>query len=319
MPITGTFLTTATIGMREELSDAIYNISPEDTPFISNIKKGKVSNTLYEWQTDELAAADTGNAVAEGDDVTTFDAVVPTVRLQNYAQISDKTIIISDTQEVVNKAGRNSEIAYQIAKRGKELRRDMESICLANQAAVAGATRTTGSMLAFIKTNTDKQGSTTVGVDPVYTSLPNDVRTDGTARAFTEDMLKDVIQKCWTQGANPKMVMVGPFNKQAASAFAGIAAQRYQAPTSGQSRIVAAADVYQSDFGELSIVPNRFQRDRDAYVLDPEYAEICHLRPFKQRPLAKTGDAEKRQLVVEWGLKVHQEKAHGLVADLTTA
>jgi hypothetical protein len=320
MPIGNTFLTTATIGMREELSDVIYNISPEETPFISNIsKKGKVSNTLYEWQTDELANVDTGNAVAEGDDVTSFDAVVPTVRLQNYCQISDKTVIISDTQEVVNKAGRNSEIAYQIAKKGKELRRDMEAICLARQVAAGGGTRTTGSMLAFIKTNTNKATTGTSGVDPVYTTLPNNNRTDGTQRAFIESMLKDVIQKCWAQGASPKMLMVGPFNKQAVSAFTGIAQQRYQAPSTGQTRIVAAADVYQSDFGELSVVPNRFQRDRDAFVLDPEYAEIVHLRPFKQRPLAKTGDAEKRQLIVEWGLKVHQEKAHGLVADLTTA
>ena len=316
MPITNTFKTTDAVGIREDLSDAIYNISPEETPFISNIKRGKVSNTLYEWQTDELAAVDTGNAAAEGGDVTSFDAIAPTVRLQNYAQISTKEIIISDTQEVVNKAGRNSEIAYQIAKKGKELRRDMEAICLANQAANGVGTRTTGSMLAFIKSNTNMGGT---GADPDYATLPDDTRTDGTQRAFTETLLKDVIQKCWVAGANPKMVMVGPFNKQALSGFVGIAEQRYQAPSSGQTRIVAAADVYQSDFGELSIVPNRFQRDRDAFVLDPEYAELVHLRPFKQRPLAKTGDAEKRQLVVEWGLKVHQEKAHGLVADLTTS
>lgn len=314
-----TFTTPDAVGIREDLSDVIYNISPEDTPFFSNAKRGKCSNTLYEWQVDELAATDTSNAAPEGDDETSFDAVDPTVRLQNYVQISKKNLIISETQETVTKAGRRSEIAYQLAKRSKELKRDMEAIALANQAANGTGTRTTGSVLAFIKTNTNKSTGSTSGVDPDYTSLPDDTRTDGTARAFTEDMLKDVIQQCWQEGANPTMLMVGPFNKQAVSAFTGIAAQRYQAPSSGQSRIVAAADIYQSDFGEVSVVPNRFQRDRDAFVLDPEFMEVVYLRPFKQKELATTGDAQKRLLNVEWGIKVHNEKAHGLIADLTTS
>jgi len=318
MPVTNTFTTDDAIGIREDLSDIIYDISPTDTPFMSNVKRGKVSNTLFEWQVDELAAVDLTNAVAEGADNTTFDEIDPTVRLQNYVQISKKDLIISNTQEVVTKAGRRSEIAYQLAKRGKELKRDMESICLANQAADATTVRNTGSLLAFLKTNTNKASTGTSGVDPDYTSLPDDTRTDGTQRDFTEAMLKDVVQQCWSEGASPKMVMVGPVNKQNLSEFTGIAEQRYQAPSSGQTRIVAAADVYQSDFGALSIVPNRFQRDRDAFVLDPEYAEIVYLRPFKQKPLAVTGDAEKRLLNVEWGLKIHNEKAHGLIADLTT-
>ena len=312
-----TFTTPDAVGIREDLSDVIYNISPEDTPFFSNAKRGKCSNTLYEWQVDELAATDTSNAAPEGNDETTFDEVSPTVRLQNYVQISKKNLIISETQETVTKAGRRSEIAYQLAKRSKELKRDMEAIALANQAANGTGTRTTGSMLAFLKTNTNFDDTT--GEDPDYTSLPDDTRTDSTQRAFTEDMLKDVIQQCWQEGANPTMLMVGPFNKQAVSAFTGIADQRYQAPSSGQSRIVAAADVYQSDFGEVSVVPNRFQRDRDAFVLDPEYMEVVYLRPFKQKELATTGDAQKRLLNVEWGVKVHNEKAHGLIADLTTS
>ena len=312
-----TFTTPDAVGIREDLSDVIYNISPEDTPFFSNAKRGKCSNTLYEWQVDELAATDTSNAAPEGNDETTFDEVSPTVRLQNYVQISKKNLIISETQETVTKAGRRSEIAYQLAKRSKELKRDMEAIALANQAANGTGTRTTGSMLAFLKTNTNFDDTT--GEDPDYTSLPDDTRTDSTQRAFTEDMLKDVIQQCWQEGANPTMLMVGPFNKQAVSAFTGIADQRYQAPSSGQTRIVAAADVYQSDFGEVSVVPNRFQRDRDAFVLDPEYMEVVYLRPFKQKELATTGDAQKRLLNVEWGIKVHNEKAHGLIADLTTS
>lgn len=320
MAIANTFRTVEAKGIREDLADIIYNISPETTPFQSSIGKGKCSNTLFEWQVDELAAVDTANAQTEGFDNDTFAATSPTTRLQNYVQISKKDVIIANSLEAVSKAGRKSEVAYQLAKRGAELKRDVESIALANQAADATAgLRKTGSILAFLKTNTNKSTGTTAGVDPVYTTLPDDTRTDGTQRAIDEDMLKDVIQKCWTEGADPKVLMVGPFNKQSVSAFAGIAAQRYQAPSSGQSRIVGAADVYQSDFGEISVVPNRFMRERDALVLDPEYAEMVYLRSYKQEKLAKTGDAEKRMMVVEWGLKIKQEKAHGIIADLTVS
>lgn len=318
--VTNTFTTGSAKGIREDLANAIYNIAPEDTPFQSNVGRGpKPGNTLFEWQTDDLAAVDTDNAVPEGDDVTSFDQVSPTVRMQNYQQISRKTVVIANTMEAVDTAGRRSEIAYQLAKKGKEMKRDIEAICLANQAAASGATRKTGSLLAFLKTNTDKSSGSTAGVDPDYTTLPDDTRTDGTQRDFTEDQLKNVVQKCWTEGANPSILMVGPVNKQRASTFSGIAGIRYNAEGDAPTTIVGAADVYVSDFGNLSIVPNRFQRERDAFVLDPEYAELRYLRPYRQTPLAKTGDAEKRMLITEWGLAVKQEKAHGLIADLNTS
>ena len=155
------------------------------------------------------------------------------------------------------------------------------------------------------------------GANPDYQTLPDDTRTDGTEREFTEDMLKDVVQQCWSQGANPKILMVGPRNKQKVSTFPGIAEQRYNAQGAKPSTIIGAADIYVSDFGNLSVVPNRFQRERDAHVLDPEHAEVVYLRPYQQTPLAKTGDAEKRMILVEYGLKVTNEKAHGLIADLT--
>lgn len=312
--ITNTFRTVEAKGIREDLADVIYNISPEETPFQSNIGRGSASNTLYEWQTDELDQIDLDNNVTEGSDVTTYDEITPTVRLQNYCQISRKTIVIANTLEAVTKAGRKSEVAYQLAKKGAELKRDMEAIALSNQAASAVAgLRKTGSLLAFLKTNVNKASD---GVNPVYTTIPNDVRTDGTRRDFTEAMLKDVVQKCWTQGANPKILMVGPVNKQVVSTFTGIAEQRYNASGAKPTTIVAAADIYVSDFGNLSVVPNRFMRQGDAFVLDPEYAEMVYLRSFKQEKLAKTGDAEKRMMIVEWGLKVKQEKAHGLITDL---
>jgi len=156
---TNTFLTYSAKGIREDLSNQIYNISPETTPFMNNIGRGTASNTLFQWQTDTLADNTTANAQLQGDDISTYDAVTPTVQLTNYTQISRKTVVISGTVEAVNKAGRKSELAYQLAKRAAELKRDMETIMLANQAATAGNSTTapkTGSLLAFIKTNTDK-------------------------------------------------------------------------------------------------------------------------------------------------------------------
>jgi hypothetical protein len=317
--VTNTFTTYSAKGIREDLSNIITNIAPEETPFQSNIGKESVTNTLYEWQTDTLQAAAT-NAQLEGDDVGSYDPVTATVRMQNYCQISRKTVVLSATEEIVNKAGRKSELAYQLAKKGSELKRDMELIMTNSQVASAGSTsaaRTTGSILAFIKTNTDAQ---TNGTEPSYTTLPNSLRTDGNVRTFTETILKNVIQKVWTSGGTPKILMTGPVNKQRVSGFSGIAATRFNIEGGARpATIVGAADVYVSDFGNVSVVANRFQRERDGLVIDPEYATVAYLRPFQQIELAKTGDAEKRMLVVEYGLKVNAENAHGLAADLVTS
>jgi hypothetical protein len=317
--VANTFTTYSAKGIREDLSNVITNIAPEETPYMSNIGRENVSNSLYEWQTDTLAAA-AANAQLEGDDVGSFDAVVATVRLQNYAQISRKTIILSATEEVVNKAGRRSELAYQIAKRGAEIKRDQEFSMLNGAIAVAGNTttsRTTASLGAFVKTNTDKA---TDGADPSYTTLPNSARTDGTVRTFTETILKNVIQKVWTQGGTPKILMCGPVNKQRVSGFSGIASSRFNIDGGAKpATLVGAVDIYVSDFGNVQVIANRFQRERDAWVIDPDYAKMTVLRPYQQVELAKTGDAEKRMLIVEWGHKVSAENAHGLAADLVTS
>lgn len=313
--VANTFTRYSAVGIREDLSNVIYNISPEETPFISNIGRESVKNTYFEWQTDSLAAASASNAALEGDDVSSFAAVNPTSRIGNYTQISTKNVVISGTLEALDKAGRRSELTYQLAKLGSELKRDMESALLANQSPVAGNTTTarrTAGLPAFIKTNTSfgTGGADTAGIA---------ARTDGTQRAFTEALLKGVIAKVWESGGTPKMLMVGSFNKQAASGFDGIATRYRDVPAGQQAQIVGAADVYVSDFGTVNIVPNRFQRARDAFVVDPQYASMAVLRPIQQMELAKTGDAEKRLMLVEYGLKVNNEAAHGIVADLTTA
>ena len=317
--VTNTFTRYSAVGIREDLSNVIYNISPEETPFISNISRENVKNTYFEWQTDALAAASASNAALEGDDVSSFQAVTPTARVGNYTQISTKNVIISGTLEAVDKAGRRSELTYQLAKMGAELKRDMESALLANQAAVAGNTTTarrTAGLPAWLTSNTDFGSG---GADPTVGSTPTAARTDGTQRAFTETLLKNVVAEVWNSGGTPKMLMVGSFNKQAASAFAGIATKFRDVPAGQQAQIIGAADVYVSDFGTINIVPNRFQRARDAFVVDPEYASLAILRPIQQTELAKTGDAEKRLMLVEYGLKVSNQAAHGIVADLTTS
>jgi hypothetical protein len=317
--VTNTFTTFDAKGIREDLSNIITNIAPEETPYMSNIGRESVSNSLFEWQTDTLAAA-AANKQIEGDDVASFDAVTATVRLQNYAQISRKTIILSATEEVVNKAGRRSELAYQIAKRSAELKRDQEFSMLNGAVAAAGNTSTargTASLGAFVKTNVDMQ---TNGVNPSYTTLPNSARTDGNVRTFTETILKNVIQQVWTSGGTPKILMTGPVNKQRVSGFSGIASSRYNINGGDKpATLIGAVDIYVSDFGQVSVIANRFQRERDAWIIDPEYAKMTVLRPYQQVELAKTGDAEKRMLLVEWGHKVLAENAHGLAADLVTS
>jgi hypothetical protein len=317
--VTNTFTTFDAKGIREDLSNIITNIAPEETVYMSNIGRESISNTLFEFQSDTLASA-AANKQIEGDDVTSFDAVTPTVRLQNYAQISRKTIILSATEEIVNKAGRRSELAYQIAKRSAELKKDQEFTMLNGAVAAAGSTsvaRGTASLQAWVKTNVDKQ---TDGTNPSYTTLPNSARTDGTVRTFTETILKNVIQQVWAAGGSPKILMTGPVNKQRVSGFSGIASSRYNINGGEKpATLIGAIDIYVSDFGQVSVIPNRLQRERDAWVLDPEYAKMVVLRPYQQIELAKTGDSAKSLLLVEWGHKVLAENAHGLAADLITS
>jgi hypothetical protein len=314
--VANTFTSFDAKGIREELSNVINNISPEEVPLQSNIGSKNVSNTYFEWQTDSLAAVDK-TPVIDGDDVTSFDATSATTRVGNYTTILRRTVVVADNLNAQDLAGRNDEFAFQIAKRGRELKRDLEAVLTDNNAKVAGnssTARETAGLGAWIATNDNLAGD---GASP--TGDGSDARTDGTQRDFTEAMLKDAMQKAYTAGGNPSILMVGPFNKTQVSGFAGIAAQRYQAPTNAPTTIIGAADVYLSDFGTLQVVPNRFQRERDAFLLDPEYASVNYLRPIQKVDLAKTGDASKAMLLVEAGLEVGNEAAHGGIFDLTAS
>ena len=306
------------IGAREDLTDVIYDISPTDTPIMSSIGKTKATSVTHEWQTDSLAAATTANALVEGASASE-GTITPTTRLANLTQIVGKTVMVSGTLLASDLAGRKSEMAYQLAKASAEMKRDIETIITANQGQTAGSSgssaRKMGSLLSYIKTNTSKNGTSLTGVDP--TTLGVSTRTDGSTRAFTETILKDVIAKVFASGGTPSALFVSPAQKQVVSAFTGLAAQRYQVPTSGQATILAGADLYQSDFGVLQIVPNRFMRTRDALVLDPEYAALAYLRPFQTNDIAKVGDADKKQILAELTLEVRNEAAHGGAFDLS--
>lgn len=311
-----TVTTYSSVGNREDLSDIIYNVDPTDTPFLSGLERVKSTAVNHEWQTQALAAASASNAVLEGDDATT-DAATPTVRLGNINQISDKVARVTGTQQAIDKAGRDNELDYQKILKGKELKRDMETTLVgSNQAKVTGdatTARKTASVLSWLKTNTDKGGGS--GADPA-TANGAAVRTDGTQRAFTEAQLKAVLQKIWISGGDPDKIMLGGFNKQVMSTFTGRGTPMEDAKA---KKIVATVDVYESDFGTLKVVANRFSRARDALVLQSDMWALATLRNMKTIPLAVTGDSIRHQVITEYALESRNELSSGGVFDLTTA
>ena len=317
----GTYQTYQTIGNREDLTDVIYDISPMDTPVMSTIGRGKASNTLHEWQTDVLAPA-AANRQIEGDDASILTAV-PTVRLQNYCQITSKAISVSGTDRAMNPAGRADELSYQIAKRGKELKRDMEYAITQNQASSAGSAsvaRSSAGMESWLSSNRTSVGTGTAQSTPGFSGGTVASPTDSTvAGTLTETALKLVLQSVYTSGGDPKLIVVGAGTKQKMSTFTGIATQYRENSGVKQATILAAAAVYVSDFGELRIEPDRFSRDRTALILDTEYWAVSYLRPMQQFELAKTGDSDKRQMLCEWALESRNQAASGKVSDINSA
>lgn len=304
--------------IREDIQDALISVSPTDTIFMSTIGTRNVDNTYFEWAEVDLAAADGSNRVIEGEAAPGNDAGTNAVRKGNYTQISDKVVEVSSTANQVNGVGDAQTVAEQVAYKLKELKRDMETMLMANVAASAGASgtaRQTAGLPAFLTTNANRG---TGGADGTTSGsgaagYPDAAATDGTTRAITETLLKSVIADCWDAGAEPSVVMCGSGAKQTISTFTGNATRYKEAE---DSKLNAAIDVYVSDFGELQIVPSRFQRSRDVFVLDPNYASVAYLQTAKQEPLAKTGHSERRLISVEYGLQVSSEKAHGIIADI---
>lgn len=317
-----TFQRTGKVAVREELHDTISNIAPTQTPFISNIGKGSTGQTNPEWLTDTLASADADNAVIDGDDAAN-DTLADAVRLSNYTQLMDKVVGISSTTQAVNSAGNQTKMSYQLLKKSKELKRDMEKRACGNYAAVPLADGTAGKTAgaaAFIRTN----GSGGVGyaaatLSGTTSGYVDAAATNGTLRNFTEDLLKDAIHDAWAEGGEPSMALMSGTLKQTASGFTGIADIRKDAPGASAATIIGAADVYVSDFGNISFVPSRFTTGRDVLVIDPSLWSVLYLQKFKTEPLAKTGHADRKMLSVQWALKCANELGNAKVADAQAA
>ena len=309
-----------TTGIREDLADIIYNISPTETPFMSGVGKNKATNTSHQWQTDSLGAV-AANAKAEGASIS-YGTLSSSTKLTNYTQISSKAVQVSATDDAVNLAGRNTELAYQVAKAAKELKRDMENALLSNTAAAAGTsgspTRTLGGVQTWISTNVDAGtgGSGSGG---------GAARTDGTQRAFTETLLRSTLKTTWDSGGNPNVIMLNGFNKQKLSFFTGGATRFDKAE---DKRLMTSIDVYESDFGSMQVIPNRWirktnataaKRGQDVLLLDTDFWAVSFLRDFKLQNPAQTADADQRFLVVEYTLEAKNEASSGMVTDVTTS
>jgi Family of unknown function (DUF5309) len=324
-----TVQTFAMNNIREDLSDVISLIDPTEVPFYSMCKKGTAKNRTPEWQNDSLAQPDPTNANIEGDDAVNDTNTQP-VRLLNVVQLFDKVVQVSSTAQAVETAGIENPRAYHMMKKGKELKRDMEARFSGNFASVLGAAGTAGLSAgaeAMIKTNVVRGAGGLSGGYNTGTKLFV-AATDGTAVTVTEAMLKSVIAQSWTNGAKPTKVMVNGRVKQVMSGFPGIATQYRENVSAEAATIIAAADVYKSDFGLHTIIPNRFMgygtgrtrnepsANRTALVLTPDSWSLNFLQPLKKTPLAKTGHSDREMLACEVALECSDEKKNGVIADI---
>lgn len=306
-------------GVREDLIDKIFNTSPEQTPVTTAFGKATAAQNYHEWQRDALATANKDNAIIDGDDFNA-DAIVATGRVGNYCQIFAKQPAISRRANIVKKAGRGKEMAYQSAKMMVELKRDMEAMVLSNNPAVAGSNvlaSKSGGLGVQVFTNISHGGA---GATAAHNSgAPTTANTAGTNRTFTEALLKTVVQLAYTNsGEVPRQVVMSPNHKSTFSGFAGIAVNRYQVSKKEQGRIIGGADVYMSDFGELEIVPHYIMAGADTvYLNNPEYADLAFLDGFRTEDMGKTGDSDKKLITADVTLAVRAEKAFAKIANLT--
>lgn len=311
---TNTFSSYDQVGVREDLTDIIHDVSPTDTPFYSSAGKTTASNTYHEWQTDAIRASAV-NAHIEGDD-TVATARTPTVRLGNYSQIFKDAVITTGTDEGLNKAGRGGEMEYQLIKTGREIRLDIERALLDNNARVAGSdtvARELAGVPSWLVTNT-----VAAGADP--TGDGTDTRTDAAQVAFSQGRMDTCLQSIWenSNGTNDMTVMLSAYQMNIALGFTGNNNQRATIPANS-NKVVNVVDVYMTPWGSVDFVMSREMRPRDVLALDLSMFKIAVLRGFETEPLAKTGDNEKRQVVTELTLESCNEKASGGVFDNTTA
>ena len=323
---TGTLQTYTVNTNREDLQNFIYNISPTDCPLLAHLSETEASSTKHEWSTDSLAAA-ASNSQIEGDDYAA-STITPPTRVFNYTQISAQAISVSGTQRAMDTAGMDDMLDYALVKRGKTLKRDVEfNLIGVNQGYFAGAAtkpRLLRAWDSWISTNVNMNNVTTTvqGATAAATTAGANAgaatagRTDASSvRDLSETYVKDVLEKVFTEGGDPSLMMVGPYNKQVVSGFTGRAQGRQAVSV---DTINAAAEIYVSDFGEIRVVASRFMRERDCHIIDPEYASVAYLRRMQEQDLAKTGDSDRKFITVEYTLAMLNEGAHGSVFDIAT-
>lgn len=309
--VTNAYDTYTSVNKREDYVNAIYMVSPEATPFLSRLGKTEVSNTLHEWQVDDLGSAVT-TAQLEGSTVS-LNAVTPTTRVHNYCMILKDSAVVTKTQEAVKKAGVTSDLAREIEKAIKRLKLGIDTLACGYQPEIAGdAThaRQARGLEHWLFTNDNR------AADGAQAASSTAAVTDGTQRYLDEDILKATLQTCYNNGADPKVLYCGSFNKGKISGFVGRSTTQVQV---AKNTVSAAVDYYEGDFHKLEIVPSRNVRSRSILLVDPEFVKIAYLRPFDVSPYDQIGDAIGKEVVVEWTVEVRNEKAHGLIADLKTA
>ena len=312
---TNTFDSYDAVGIKEDLSDIITNVSPEETPFYTKARKTRARNTLHEWQTDSLRAS-SSNAHIEGD-ATTAEARTATTRLGNYTQIFKNAVVVPDTDEGLDKAGRAAEIAYQTLKIAKEQKLDIEKALFDNNARVAGNSSTARELAgapAWLTTSITNTG--TGGADP--TGDGTDARTDGTQTAFSQTDFDSCMQSIWENGGNPDTVYLSAFQMNVALGFTGNNNQR-SAVQAGDERVIKSLAVYVTPWGTVEFVPSRENRSRDVFIMQDDMWEVATLRPTKNVELAKNGDNTTRQVLTELTLVCKSDAANGMVVDCSTS
>ena len=302
-------------GIREDLENVIYNISPEETPFYSSLKKVSASNTYHEWQTDSLRAS-ASNAHIEGDD-TTASAMTATTRKGNYTQIFKNAVTIPDTDEGLDKAGRSAEMAYQTLKIAKEQKLDIEKALFDNNARAAGSAtvaRELAGAPSWMISNITNAGTGAANA----TGDGTDQRTDGTQTAFTQADFDSAMQSIWENGGRPDSVYLSAYQMNIALGFTGNNNQR-SAVQAGDKKVVKSLDVYVTPWGTVEFTPTRENRGRDVFIMQNDMWSCASLRPTKNTALAKTGDSTKRQVLTELTLVCKNEAASGMIVDCSTS
>lgn len=307
-----------TSGLAEDFQDLIYSVSPTETPYLTMAKRFTATARVHQWQEDSLAAA-TSNIAAEGDDAS-FTTAAGTTSLSSPLQISTKTVNISKTLDAVKKYGRKSETAYQLIKRGRELKRDMEFTLVRNQASVStGTSRATGGFECWISGNlvAANTAQTTDYSVRGFSSGSVVAPEDGSLVTFIEADLKSALGLAWTDGGDPSVIMMSSGNKTHFDGFAGVATKYNQVQGKAQATIIGASDVYVSSYGNHVVKLNRYMRDEAVFCIDPDYIGVAFLRDIQKTELAQTGDGTKFLMVAEYANCPLNRDAHAVIGGLT--